>query len=68
MDDITIMRNDKKGFLNGFNPNFDFSDEEDKFLAYSLIKYGYGSWELIRNELRNSDRFIFNWIVKTRTI
>lgn len=28
---------------------FDFSDEEDKFIAMSLYKYGYGSWELIRN-------------------
>lgn len=59
---------DKKVYQNNFNANFDFSEEEDKFLAYGLFKYGYGSWELIRNEFRNSDRFMFNWIVKTRSI
>lgn len=48
--------------------SFDFSDEEDKFIAMGLYKYGYGSWELIRNEIRNSDRFKFNWVVKSRTV
>ncbi|CDW88930.1 probable global transcription activator snf2l1 isoform 2 [Stylonychia lemnae] len=69
LDDLTIMRKD----VIGQRPqqslsNFDFSEEEDKFIAMALFKYGYGSWDLIRNELRNSDRFRFNWIVKTRTV
>ena len=29
--------------------------------------YGYGAWELIRNELRNTDRFRFNWVVMAKT-
>ena len=47
---------------------FDFSEEEDKFIALALYKYGYGSWEMIRNEIRNSNLFRFNWIAKTWTI
>jgi SWI/SNF-related matrix-associated actin-dependent regulator of chromatin subfamily A member 5 len=62
------MRNDKKSYSNNTNANYDYTDEEDKFLAYALFKYGYGAWDLIRNEIRNSERFLFNWIVKTRTI
>lgn len=36
-------------------------------MAFGLFKYGYGAWELIRNELRNTDRFRFNWVVMART-
>jgi hypothetical protein len=46
---------------------FEFTEEEDKYLALGLFKFGYGEWELIRNEFRNSDRFRLNWVVKTRT-
>lgn len=37
-------------------------------MAYCLFKYGYGQWDLIRNEFRNSPRFWFNWAVKSRTL
>ena len=34
----------------------------------ALYKYGYGSWEMIRNEIRNSNLFRFNWVAKTWTV
>ena len=62
-----LLRNDKRLLISSGNL-FDNNDEEDKFLSYCLFKYGYGYWELIRNELRNSDRFIFNWAIKCRSL
>jgi hypothetical protein len=50
------------------NNSFEYTLEEDKFLAYCLFKYGYGQWDLIRNEFRNTPRFWFNWAVKSRTL
>ena len=35
--------------------------EEDQFLVYSLYRFGYNEWELIRNSIRNDSRFMFNW-------
>lgn len=64
IENLNIYKSDKKPASQ--NP-LDFSEEEDQFIAFALFKYGYGSWELIRNELRNSHRFIFNWAVKCRT-
>lgn len=46
---------------------FDFSEDEDKFISISLYKFGYGSWDLIRNDLRNNERFALNWVVRTRS-
>ena len=46
---------------------FEFSEDEDKFLTCALYKFGYGAWELIRNGIRNSNLFRFNWIAKSRT-
>ena len=48
------------------NP-FEYSVEEDKHYALGLFKYTYGYWEIIRNELRNSNYFLVNWTVHTRT-
>lgn len=59
-------KNDKK-VLPVANPMFEFSEYEDKFLACALYKFGYGAWELIRNDIRNCDLFRFNWIAKSRT-
>ena len=66
IDDFCLAKNEKKTY--NHNPCFDYTDEEDQFLSYALFKYGYGSWELIRNEIRNSNRFILNWVVKSRSI
>ena len=32
----------------------EYSDEEDRFLAYLLYKHWYGHWEFFRNEIKNS--------------
>ena len=47
---------------------FDFSEEDDKFLSMCLYKFGYGYWELIKNEIRNSPRYMFNWAIKTKSL
>lgn len=44
----------------------DFTEEEDEFILNSLYKYGYGSWELIKVDIRNSSRFRFNWRFLTK--
>jgi len=49
------------------NPLFEFSDDEDRVYLHGLFRYGYGAWDLIRNEVRNSRRFRFNWIALSRT-
>jgi len=54
-------------FINPGN-SLAYTLEEDRFLAYCLFKYGYGQWELIRNEFRNSPLFLFNWAVKCRSL
>ena len=50
------------------NPLFNFSLEEDRLLTASLYKFGYGAWELIRNDFRNSTLFRLNWVAKSRSI
>ena len=46
----------------------DFSEEEDKFILKSLYKYGYGSWELIKADIRNCQKFRFNWKILSKTV
>ena len=41
---------------------------EDKLCALGLFKYGYGYWNLIRNDIRNSSHLAFNWVSKTRSV
>lgn len=45
-----------------------FGPAEDKLCALGLFKYGYGYWDLIRNDLRNSHELTFNWIARSRTV
>ena len=33
-----------------------------------MFKYTYGYWEMVRNEIRNTPFFMFNWVVLTRSI
>ena len=64
LNDFNLPRKE----IPGHKHPFDFTEEEDKFIAMSLYKFGYGSWELIRNNLRNSVLFRLNWVVKMRTV
>lgn len=45
----------------------DFTEEEDRFIVRCLYKYGYNSWELIKNEIRNCPKFRFNWVFLSKT-
>ena len=44
-----------------------FSKTEDRICALGLFRYGYGSWELIRNDIRNCQELAFNWVARSRT-
>ena len=43
-----------------------YTEEEDAFLVYMMHKHGYGSWEKIRLEIKNSWLFQFDWFFKSR--
>lgn len=49
-------------------PAGDFSLSEDKVLALGLYRYGYGFWDLIRNDIRNDPQFSFNVTAKSRSV
>ncbi|KAJ3048565.1 hypothetical protein HK097_010430 [Rhizophlyctis rosea] len=47
-----------------------YTEEEDRFLLVMLEKFGYGSedvYEKIRDEVRKSPLFRFDWFIKSRT-
>jgi len=45
----------------------EFSVAEDRLMALGLHRYGYGFWELIRNDIRNDPSLLFNWVARSRT-
>jgi SLIDE len=49
------------------NEDDSFTEQEDKFISYCLYKYGYNNWDLMKNEIRNSNRFRFNWRFLSKT-
>ncbi|KAI8923627.1 SNF2 family N-terminal domain-containing protein [Entophlyctis helioformis] len=54
----------------GQNKGKNYTEEEDRFLLVALDKFGYGSddvYEKIRNEIRKSPMFRFDWFIKSRT-
>ncbi|RUO96478.1 SWI/SNF-related matrix-associated actin-dependent regulator of chromatin subfamily A member 5, partial [Jimgerdemannia flammicorona] len=47
-----------------------YTEEEDRFLIVMLEKHGYGTenvYDRIRQEIRNSPLFRFDWFLKSRT-
>jgi SWI/SNF-related matrix-associated actin-dependent regulator of chromatin subfamily A member 5 len=44
-----------------------YTDEEDAFLVFMMHEHGYGNWEKIRLEVKNSWLFQFDWFFKSRT-
>lgn len=47
-----------------------YTEEEDRFLIVMLEKYGYGTenvYDKIRQEIKNSPLFRFDWFLKSRT-
>lgn len=41
---------------------------EDSILALGLRRYGYGFWEMMRNDIRNDPRMSFNWLARSRSL
>lgn len=37
-------------------------------MALGMYRYGYGFWELIRNDIRNDPQLNFNWVARSRTV
>jgi len=44
-----------------------FSENHDKMLLHLIHKLGYGNWEQIRQAIKASPRFQFDWYFKART-
>ena len=44
-----------------------YNEEEDRFLICMVHKLGYGAWDELKAEIRNSWRFRFDWFIKSRT-
>jgi hypothetical protein len=49
------------------NNKGNFSEDEDRFIVCMTAKFGYGSWEEIRAEIRNAWEFRFDWFFRSRT-
>lgn len=52
------------------NKGRNYTEEEDRFLLVTLEKLGYGSedvYERIRQEIKHSPMFRFDWFIKSRT-
>ena len=65
IDSETGCKNKRNKKINRPADDYLFTKPEDQFLAYSLFKYGYNNWNLIKNEIRNSPRYMFNWRMQT---
>ena len=40
---------------------------EDYICGMGMYRYGYGFWELIRNDIRNEPSLMFDWTARSRT-
>ncbi|TPX32545.1 hypothetical protein SmJEL517_g04395 [Synchytrium microbalum] len=55
----------------GTSKGKNFNEEEDRFLVVMLERFGYGTddaYEKIKQELKKSPMFRFDWFVKSRTV
>jgi len=44
-----------------------FTEDEDRFLVCSMYRLGYGNWDMIRQDIRKSWLFRFDWFFKSRS-
>eukprot|EP00924_Labyrinthula_sp_SR-Ha-C_P000515 augustus_masked-scaffold_27-processed-gene-1.2-mRNA-1 protein AED:0.03 eAED:0.03 QI:0/-1/0/1/-1/1/1/0/1102 len=51
----------------GTNKGKIFNEDEDRFLICMMDRLGYGEWEQIKQEIRKSWLFRFDWFFKSRT-
>ncbi|KAL0485675.1 chromatin-remodeling complex ATPase [Acrasis kona] len=54
-------------FSYGQNKGKQYTEQEDRFIVCMTTKLGYGNWEEVRNEIKNSFEFRFDWFFKSRT-
>jgi SWI/SNF-related matrix-associated actin-dependent regulator of chromatin subfamily A member 5 len=74
---ITKALNDKVGrtpnpwqtltIAYGSNKGKAFTEEEDRFLVCMMQELGYGAWEQLKQEIRKTWLFRFDWFIKSRT-
>lgn len=51
----------------GSNKGKAFTEEEDRFLVCMMQELGYGAWEQLKQEIRKTWLFRFDWFIKSRT-
>lgn len=51
----------------GTNKGKTFTEDEDRFLVCMMNKLGYGAWDQLKQEIRKSWLFRFDWFFKSRT-
>ncbi|KAM9994213.1 hypothetical protein ACTFIZ_005515 [Dictyostelium cf. discoideum] len=51
----------------GLKKNKNYNDEEDIFLVCMCHRLGYGAFEELKEEIRKSPQFRFDWFIQTRT-
>jgi len=44
-----------------------YTQQEDQFILCMTNKLGYGNWEQLQQEIRQSWQFRFDWFLKSRT-
>ena len=69
--DIKLARHNDKiehlSIIYGTSKGKVFTEDEDVFLLSMVHKHGYGNWDRIRFEIRNSWLFRFDWFFMSRT-
>ena len=51
----------------GANKGKAYTEEEDRFLLCMVHQLGYGAWDELKAQIRQSWRFRFDWFFKSRT-
>ncbi len=51
----------------GANKGKAYTEEEDRFLVCMVHQLGYGAWDELKAQIRQSWRFRFDWFFKSRT-
>ena len=51
----------------GTNKGKTFTEDEDRFIVCMMNKLGYGNWDQLKQEIRKSWLFRFDWFFKSRT-
>lgn len=51
----------------GANKGKAYTEEEDRFVLCMVHQLGYGAWDELKAQIRQSWRFRFDWFIKSRT-